>query len=163
MFGGRLAGFDERGLQRGGEEVRVDKSVLFISITFRVSGLIDPSHADALERRRAGRGNNDERHWSDKPLDEMKERDWRIFREDFSIAARGGAIPVPLRTWEESTIPPKILQVIDEVGYKEPSPIQRQAIPIGMQNRDLIGIAKTGEYKGQHKFSSECSWNFRFW
>lgn len=77
----------------------------------------------------------------------MKDRDWRIFREDFSIAARGGAIPVPLRSWEESTIPRKILQVIDEVGYKEPSPIQRQAIPIGMQNRDLIGIAKTGQYR----------------
>lgn len=31
----------------------------------------------------------DERHWSEKALNEMKERDWRIFREDFSIAARG--------------------------------------------------------------------------
>jgi ATP-dependent RNA helicase DDX23/PRP28 len=75
----------------------------------------------------------------------MKERDWRIFREDFSIAARGGHIPVPLRSWKESNIPPKILEIIEEVGYTEPSPIQRQAIPIGMQNRDLIGIAKTGQ------------------
>lgn len=38
----------------------------------------------------------------------------------------------------------QILEVIDEIGYKEPSAIQRQAIPIGMQNRDLIGIAETG-------------------
>lgn len=106
---------------------------------------VDSRYADALEKRRAGRGNNDERHWSDKPLDEMKERDWRIFREDFSIAARGGHIPVPLRSWKESNIPPKILEIIEEVGYTEPSPIQRQAIPIGMQNRDLIGIAKTGQ------------------
>ena len=101
-------------------------------------------HADALERRRAGRGNNDDRHWSDKPLEEMKDRDWRIFREDFSISARGGAIPFPLRNWRESTIPTKILDVVDQAGYVEPSPIQRQAIPIGMQNRDLIGVAKTG-------------------
>jgi ATP-dependent RNA helicase DDX23/PRP28 len=36
------------------------------------------------------------------------------------------------------------LGVIDQVGYKEPSPIQRQAIPIGLQNRDIIGIAETG-------------------
>ena len=45
--------------------------------------------ADPLERRRAARSGLDERHWSEKALDEMKERDWRIFREDFSIAARG--------------------------------------------------------------------------
>lgn len=31
----------------------------------------------------------DERHWSEKPLDEMRDRDWRIFREDFSISCRG--------------------------------------------------------------------------
>jgi ATP-dependent RNA helicase DDX23/PRP28 len=107
-------------------------------------GMADDRHADALERRRAGKGNNDDRHWSDKPLSEMKDRDWRIFREDYSISARGGSIPLPLRSWRESDIPEPLLQVIDEVGYTEPSPIQRQAIPIGMQNRDLIGIAKTG-------------------
>jgi ATP-dependent RNA helicase DDX23/PRP28 len=39
------------------------------------------------------------------------------------------------------------LGVIDEIGYKDPSPIQRQAIPIGLQNRDIIGIAETGSGK----------------
>lgn len=77
----------------------------------------------------------------------MKERDWRIFREDFSIATRGGSIPHPLRSWSESAIPHEILKIIDEIGYKEPSPIQRQAIPVGLQNRDLIGIAQTGSGK----------------
>ena len=119
--------------------------------------------ADPLERRRATRTGIDERHWSEKSLDEMKERDWRIFREDFSIAARGlclclrvpplghgcntligGHIPHPLRSWRESAIPIAILDVVDKIGYKEPSPIQRQAIPIGLQNRDIIGIAETG-------------------
>ena len=45
--------------------------------------------ADSMERRKAAKSGIDERHWTDKPLLEMKERDWRIFREDFSIAARG--------------------------------------------------------------------------
>lgn len=128
MLGGRLAGFDEKNAQA----------------EIPVVGGTATQYADALERRRAGRGNNDERHWSDKPLDEMKDRDWRIFREDYSIAARGGTIPFPLRNWRESEIPSEILDVVDEIGYTEPSPIQRQAIPIGMQDRDLIGIAKTG-------------------
>ncbi|KAH8107032.1 DEAD-domain-containing protein [Cristinia sonorae] len=103
--------------------------------------------ADPLERRRAAKAGIDERHWTEKSLDEMKERDWRIFREDFSIAARGGQIPHPLRSWRESIIPEEILNVIDTIGYKEPSPIQRQAIPIGLQNRDIIGIAETGSGK----------------
>ena len=45
--------------------------------------------ADSLERRKAAKTGIDERHWTEKALVEMKERDWRIFREDFSIAARG--------------------------------------------------------------------------
>lgn len=88
-----------------------------------------------------------EKHWSEKELDEMKERDWRIFREDFGIAAKGGHIPKPLRSWKESDIPGTILRAIEDIGYTEPSPIQRQAIPIGLQNRDLIGIAETGSGK----------------
>lgn len=89
----------------------------------------------------------DERHWSEKPLSEMKDRDWRILKADFSISARGGNIPYPLRSWDESSIPPQILDVIARIGYEQPTPIQRQAIPIGLQNRDLIGIAETGSGK----------------
>ncbi|GAA6037202.1 hypothetical protein JCM8097_008616, partial [Rhodosporidiobolus ruineniae] len=98
-------------------------------------------------KRRAAKGAADERHWTEKTLEEMRDRDWRIFREDFNISARGGHIPLPLRSWTESNIPKQILEAIDEIGYKEPSPIQRQAIPIGLQNRDLIGIAETGSGK----------------
>ncbi|KAF9438808.1 mRNA splicing protein prp28 [Entomortierella beljakovae] len=88
-----------------------------------------------------------DRHWSEKPLDQMRDRDWRIFKEDFNIACKGGSIPNPIRRWNESNIDTKILEVIEKVGYNEPTPIQRQAIPIGMQNRDIIGIAETGSGK----------------
>ena len=30
------------------------------------------------------------------------------------------------------------------VFFKDPTPIQRMAIPIGLLNRDIIGIAETG-------------------
>ncbi|KAJ1548559.1 mRNA splicing protein prp28, partial [Cladochytrium tenue] len=89
----------------------------------------------------------DDRHWSEKPLSEMKDRDWRIFKEDFNISTKGGIVPNPIRSWDESDLPAKLLQVISDVGYKEPTPIQRQAIPIGLQNRDIIGIAETGSGK----------------
>lgn len=71
MFGrGHLAGMDNGsgGARRNNENVNL---------------------ADSMERRKAAKVGVDERHWSEKPLSEMKERDWRIFREDFSIAARG--------------------------------------------------------------------------
>lgn len=69
MFGrGHLAGMDDGGVQEANTANR---------------------HADAIERRRATKGGNDERHWTEKELHEMKDRDWRIFREDFSIATRG--------------------------------------------------------------------------
>ena len=66
-----------------------------------------------------------------------------FFTKSYSCSL-GGNIPHPLRSWEESAIPTQILEIVDKVGYKEPSPIQRQAIPIGLQNRDIIGIAETG-------------------
>lgn len=44
-----------------------------------------------------------------------------------------------MRNWEESPLSKDLRGVIDKVGYKEPTPIQRQAIPIGLQNRDVIG------------------------
>ena len=37
---------------------------------------------------------------------------------------------------------------------QEPTPIQRQAIPIGLQNRDIIGIAETG--KGNERGVGVC-------
>lgn len=89
----------------------------------------------------------DDRHWSEKALDEMTERDWRIFREDYNITIKGGRIPDPIRSWKESGFPKEILDIIDRVGYKDLTPIQRQAIPIGLQNRDIIGVAETGSGK----------------
>lgn len=59
----------------------------------------------------------------------------------------GGRIPDPIRNWKEAKIPQEILDIIEKVGYTEATPIQRQAIPIGLQNRDIIGVAETGSGK----------------
>ncbi|MEQ2195331.1 DEAD (Asp-Glu-Ala-Asp) box polypeptide 23, partial [Xenoophorus captivus] len=98
-------------------------------------------------RKKEAKQRWDDRHWSQKKLDEMTDRDWRIFREDYSITTKGGKIPNPIRNWKEYALPAHILEVIDKCGYKDPTPIQRQAIPIGLQNRDIIGVAETGSGK----------------
>ncbi|KAG7131085.1 Pre-mRNA-splicing ATP-dependent RNA helicase PRP28 like protein [Verticillium longisporum] len=99
-----------------------------------------------LARKRAERFGFGKR-WTDKALNEMTARDWRIFKEDFGIATKGGAIPNPMRNWDESGLPSRLLDIVHRVGYNEPTPIQRAAIPIALQARDLIGVAVTGSGK----------------
>ncbi|KAF2725451.1 DEAD-domain-containing protein [Polychaeton citri CBS 116435] len=102
-----------------------------------------------MERRRREEGgrNGIDKHWSEKKLEQMRERDWRIFKEDFNISTKGGSIPNPMRNWAESALPKKLLEIVDSVGYTEPSAVQRAAIPVALQNRDLIGVAVTGSGK----------------
>jgi superfamily II DNA/RNA helicase len=40
-----------------------------------------------------------------------------------------------------------ILRAVTELGYREPTPIQAQAIPIVLQGRDVMGAAQTGTGK----------------
>jgi ATP-dependent RNA helicase DDX23/PRP28 len=87
------------------------------------------------------------KHWSDKALADMTDRDWRIFREDFDIRIQGGRATLPIRYWKEAEFPASVMKAIESAGYEKPSPIQRQAIPIGLSHRDIIGIAETGSGK----------------
>ena len=41
-------------------------------------------------------------------------------------------VPHPIRSWSESNLPDFILNAIEDMGYKAPSGIQMQAIPIGI-------------------------------
>lgn len=68
-------------------------------------------------RKKEAKQRWDDRHWSQKKLDEMTDRDWRIFREDYSITTKGGKIPNPIRNWKEYSLPAHILEVIDKCGY----------------------------------------------
>lgn len=89
----------------------------------------------------------DERHWSQKSLSEMTDRDWRIFKEDYTINTSGGGLPHPIRRWNESGLPSEILKIIEKLGYLEPTSIQRQAVPLALFGRDFIGVAETGSGK----------------
>lgn len=41
------------------------------------------------EQKREDKQKWDDRHWMEKKVDEMTERDWRIFREDYNISIKG--------------------------------------------------------------------------
>lgn len=50
-------------------------------------------------------------------------------------------------TFKELKLLPSILRTLEEQGYKNPTPIQQQAIPILLKGRDLLGCAQTGTGK----------------
>ncbi|HEX9932876.1 MAG TPA: DEAD/DEAH box helicase [Allosphingosinicella sp.] len=50
-------------------------------------------------------------------------------------------------TFADLGLSDQLLRAVEESGYSEPTPIQRQAIPSVLMARDLIGIAQTGTGK----------------
>ncbi|KAL9081984.1 MAG: hypothetical protein Q9159_006831 [Coniocarpon cinnabarinum] len=117
----------------------------------------DPENGEAraqqlieMEKRRKERNAKrmlDMRHWSEKKLSEMKPRDWRLVLSEYNISTKGSNLPPPARSWPETGLPQTLLDTVESVGYTDPSPIQRAAIPIAMSGRDVIGLAETGSGK----------------
>jgi ATP-dependent RNA helicase DDX23/PRP28 len=145
FFGrGRLGGFGDEAMEAGAQ-----KYIQALVERDPEAGRLRVNQIIEMERRRKEEGSRAslDKHWSEKPLHQMRERDWRIFKEDFNISTKGGSIPNPMRNWEESGLPRKLLDIIHQVGYDEPSAVQRAAIPIALQSRDLIGVAVTGSGK----------------
>lgn len=50
-------------------------------------------------------------------------------------------------TFEDFNLTPELLEGILSMGYKQPSPVQQQAIPLILQSRDIIACAQTGTGK----------------
>lgn len=50
-------------------------------------------------------------------------------------------------TFKELNISEPILRALENKNYKQPTPIQEQAIPVAISGRDLLGIAQTGTGK----------------
>ncbi len=50
-------------------------------------------------------------------------------------------------TFEELQIVPEILKALNDMGFEEPTPIQKAAIPVAMSGSDMIGQAQTGTGK----------------
>jgi len=49
-------------------------------------------------------------------------------------------------------IAPKILDILERIKFKVPTPIQYKAIPLALQGKDIVGIAQTGTGK-THSFA----------
>jgi superfamily II DNA/RNA helicase len=59
-----------------------------------------------------------------------------------------GAPPEPPRAvFSDLGLSEEVVRAIDDMGYRHPTPIQEQAIPYVLMNRDVLGVAQTGTGK----------------
>lgn len=82
-----------------------------------------------------------------KELTRMTPEEVSAFRKEFELKVRGKDAARPVKTWNQTGLGSKALEVIKKFGFEKPMPIQAQALPIIMSGRDCIGIAKTGSGK----------------
>ncbi|TKA65332.1 hypothetical protein B0A55_10571 [Friedmanniomyces simplex] len=81
-------------------------------------------------------------------LAEMTKEDLDILRSDMdNITVRGKDAPKPILKWSQGSFGAQISDVLRDMGYEKPTPIQSQTLPSIMSGRDTIGIAKTGSGK----------------
>jgi superfamily II DNA/RNA helicase len=50
-------------------------------------------------------------------------------------------------SFENLGLGPEVLKAVEDAGYKQPTPIQEQAIPLVLMGRDVLGCAQTGTGK----------------
>jgi superfamily II DNA/RNA helicase len=68
--------------------------------------------------------------------------------QDAAYAAHLAAPDEPARVvFADLGLSPEVLRAIDDMGYRHPTPIQEQAIPVVLMTRDVLGVAQTGTGK----------------
>ena len=51
------------------------------------------------------------------------------------------------KTFNDLNLSPDIVQQLDKLNYKNPTQIQSQSVPYGIDKKDIIGLAETGSGK----------------
>ncbi|KAK8125537.1 uncharacterized protein PG998_001296 [Apiospora kogelbergensis] len=81
-------------------------------------------------------------------LSEMTEAELVDLRLELDgIKVSGKEVPKPVQKWSQCALSRKTLDIVHELGFDKPTPIQMQAFPAIMSGRDVIGMAKTGSGK----------------
>ena len=55
--------------------------------------------------------------------------------------------PAPPASFASLGLPRELSDVVAALGYEEPTPVQRETIPLLLEGRDLLGQAATGTGK----------------
>ncbi len=52
-----------------------------------------------------------------------------------------------IESFADLNLSPPVMKAVDEMGFEEPTPIQKLTIPHAIEGRDIIGQAQTGTGK----------------
>ncbi|XP_051491919.1 probable ATP-dependent RNA helicase DDX52 [Apus apus] len=84
-------------------------------------------------------------------LERLRREKINRFRNQHKINVQGTDLPDPIATFDqlqkEYNIHPKIMENIQAAGFRVPTPIQMQAIPVMLHGRELLASAPTGSGK----------------
>ncbi|XP_061416767.1 probable ATP-dependent RNA helicase DDX17 isoform X1 [Lethenteron reissneri] len=69
------------------------------------------------------------------------------YRRKKEITVKGQSCPKPVFNFEEASFPSYVMDVIKQLNFKEPTPIQAQGWPLALSGQDMVGIAMTGSGK----------------
>ncbi|TMW66353.1 hypothetical protein Poli38472_004118 [Pythium oligandrum] len=85
---------------------------------------------------------------------EQEKEEIRVFRKQMNIRVDGASVPPPIATFDamklvgtQEKMRSVLLKNIEASEYKEPTPIQMQAIPSMLLGRDVLATAPTGSGK----------------
>ena len=67
--------------------------------------------------------------------------------EDEVVGPQTGTAEAAKKTFKDLGVIEPLCEACAALGYKVPTPIQVEAIPLALQGRDLIGLAETGSGK----------------
>ncbi|KAL0691471.1 hypothetical protein Bca4012_091150 [Brassica carinata] len=108
-------------------------------------------------KKSRSKGKEVEQGTKDETLENPKKELYRrmeqdaLSRKQYNIHVSGNNIPSPLKSFTELSsrygCKKYILRNLAELGFKEPTPIQRQAIPILLSGRECFACAPTGSGK----------------
>ncbi|KAI8825225.1 P-loop containing nucleoside triphosphate hydrolase protein [Fimicolochytrium jonesii] len=77
----------------------------------------------------------------------LSDADVERVRRELDMHVRGVGVAKPCISFAHFGFDDALVNVVRKLGYTEPTGIQRQAVPVALSGRDMIGIAKTGSGK----------------
>jgi ATP-dependent RNA helicase DDX42 len=68
-------------------------------------------------------------------------------RKDIIVTVHGDDTLAPVNCFDQLHLPERLERAIENTGYKIPTPVQAQTIPLALAGRDVLALAETGSGK----------------